>query len=98
MPKFHLNLTGYRSPVPLRIGREPGTEGLYAAEHKVHERLQDVGEEWKRVTGNTEFKFFQEVLPQVLFDLLDSYDTKAAYTAAKAYIKHVEDKWEVPSV
>jgi len=79
-------------PVHYFVGEEGKLEErLYAAERKVHDAIAEAADLWMKVVmkrwphkppGN----FWVWGLPQILFDLLNSYQTEPAAVAAQAFL------------
>lgn len=87
----------YREPTPLRIPRNKQTEELYRLEDALHEQVRRCAIEWESVwnslSGRADaFDFYKHLLQRVLFDLLESYDVRAAMVAARAFLKAHEQE------
>jgi hypothetical protein len=82
----------YRAPGPSRITRGTTSEKLYRLEEQLHELIRKTANERAKfigvtvVSGSTDY--YHVTLPQVLFDLFDSYDKGAVREAITAYVRH----------
>lgn len=86
---------GYRFPEPQHIGSDE--KNLYRYEEQALKSLRKAADEMGRITelGRENSKqFFTHTLPQFLFDLLDNWDQRAAYVAAKAFCTKIEKEHE----
>ena len=75
----------YIRPRQVYIGFE-ATE-LYRAEEKLHSLIHEIGTLRAAQPGPTTNSFFTGQLPQVLYDLFNSYDKKAIRAAIDAWIE-----------
>lgn len=84
-------MTKHVKPYIVRISRDGDTEKLYRLEHQRNEAIQAAARELAKVVGVTEGRdFWPRVMPQALFDLLESFEIGASYVAAKAYVEYCE--------
>jgi hypothetical protein len=79
-----VNRPAYRYPVNPFIGQQRETKRLYALEEKRNRAIRAAAEELQKVLELGDF--WREALPEALLSVLESYDRRAAYLAAKAYI------------
>ena len=79
----------YRTPIGAFISKQKQTERLYRLEEKRNVTIKEATEELQKVLGFTDF--WREALPEALLSILENYDRKASYLAAKVYLeKHPE--------
>ena len=77
----------YIEPGSHFISRSDETEKLYRLEEKRNVAIKDCATEWAKINAVPQEEFWTQSLPQALFDLLQSFDSKAAEMAALAYLK-----------
>jgi|GEM_PF-5269720 len=78
----------YRKPTLVRIDRMKETEKLYTLEHKRNELIKNCCKEWANLYKIPEEHFWKVALPQGLYDLLESFDTKASVLACITFLEH----------
>jgi hypothetical protein len=86
-------------PTEIFIGRSKATDKLYDAEEVRAEAIKSCAKEWAKVHGaDVEDKdaFWNHIIPQALFDTLESYSPAAAIVAAEAFLKQFGWKIERP--
>jgi hypothetical protein len=83
----------FREPTPCFIGRSDDTERLYKLEENRTQLIKEIAKEYQRLWTKrfgTEIDLWEEAIPQVLFDTLESMI--GGHRAARAYIKYLEEK------
>lgn len=80
----------YKKPELIFIGHD--AEKLYSLENDRNESIKKCAEEWLNVQNLSKYDFWKVAIPQALFDVLESFDTRAAYLAAKSFIEYAETK------
>jgi len=93
---------GYRLPTNFYMRRSEVTADLYQQEEVRDEAVKAAATEWQKLrkgiawvkldgddqeVGPRSADFYKEALPQQLFDLLGSFDRKAALVAAIEFIR-----------
>jgi len=78
----------YLKPRSIKISRMKKTEKLYTLEHKRNELIKNCCKEWSGLFKVPEEHFWRIALPQGLYDLLESFDTKASVLACIAFLEH----------
>lgn len=81
---------GYIKPRTIMISRSRETEKLYNLEDKTHTFMRECAKEWSKYLGINKGMYWKQAIPQILYDLLDSWDHKGAYLAARAYVEREE--------
>jgi len=76
----------YQAPTGNRIGRVEGTRRLYALEEARDEAIQEAAHELGSVLGHQGSDFFTVTMPEALLSVLDAFDQRAAYEAARAFV------------
>ncbi len=87
----------YRTPRSQFIGQNRTTAKLYKLEEKAGEAIRAVAEERRRVApiegdDGSVRALYRIVLPQVLLDLFERYETGTALCAARAFVASTEEK------
>ena len=77
----------YQKPKLIRVSRMKETEKLYSLEHKRDELIVKCCREWSELFEVPEKYFWQVALPQGLYDLLESFDSKASILACISYLE-----------
>ena len=82
----------YRKPQSYRITRGTTSEALYRFEHQLHTFIERklAPERRKFAPFHGDGSFYHDMLPQLLFDLLDSYDTQAVRLAVSTWLEAQE--------
>lgn len=79
---------GYVLPIGPAIGRSSTTEDLYDAEEKVVQSIHEAAEEFQKLWDENK-GFYEECIPEVLLQMLESFDNKASELAAISFLlKH----------
>lgn len=80
---------GYRKPTFPYIARFDKTEKLYKAEERLHKALEQTANALKDLykEKNQYQHYWKEALPEVLAQLFETHDHKAAELAAIAYLE-----------
>ena len=88
-------MASYRTPTSIKISRTPQSKKLYRKEEQLSKLVRECADAWRAALPHhtnemlqlsTPPKFSQELLPQVLYDLLESFDSGAAKLAAETYL------------
>lgn len=86
------------------VDRSADSVGLYHFEGQRNDVIKKCAIAWANLINKSEMKFpiqfstdpathefWSKVMPTVLYDLLDSFDRRASYTACKAFIEQHKD-------
>jgi hypothetical protein len=65
---------------------------LYGLEAERDDLIKKCAEEWAAVQKVSAHELWTRSMPQQLFDILEAFDRRAAYEAAKAYVERYEAK------
>ncbi len=87
---------GYKLPELLRIGHAPRTALLFSLESKRTQPIMRCAREWQEAAGRPGSDFWTIALPQQLLDTLATFDHRAAYLAALAYVRYHQTAFAAP--
>lgn len=82
-------LPNYKPPQSIFIGGS--ARKLYQAEERRSTAIKTCATEYCRLAEldhKDQIVFWKTAIPQALFDTLDSFETSASITAAKAFLEH----------
>ncbi len=81
-------------PRPMYIERSAETERLYKTEERRTKAILLCAKELQKLLNSRghHLDFWVEALPQVLFDILETFEGSAAYRAAKVFVDNHEKK------
>ena len=90
---MHRGLAKLTPPQRTFISAGKTSERLYKLEDKRSEAIKACAEEWAKLMKVPEDRYWEQTLPQALFDTLESYEVAAAAIAAEQFLKQLG--WEV---
>lgn len=78
-------------PRLIRIGSS--AQKLYNLEYKRSELIKECAKEWNKLASkhfgfDPEESIWKRAIPQVLFDILESFERSSSQLAAQAYLEH----------
>ena len=82
--------TSYRKPQSQWLGKDKSTAHLYELEKRRDELVLEYAKEWCRLmtaANRVSYDFWEEGIPQALFDTLKGFAHTASERAAKAFLK-----------
>jgi hypothetical protein len=80
------DIAKYTHPHQFYVPKAEETERLYSLEEKRSNIMKECAKEYSKVCSIPEGEYWTRAIPQMLFDILDNYDTTAALLACEAVL------------
>jgi hypothetical protein len=93
-------LANYTAPQEIFVGSGTETKDLYKLEERRNDLISACAKEWAKVRGldpDDGGEYWNTIVPQALFDVLEGYTPAASIIAAEAFLKQFGWKVERPT-